>query len=74
MTIGIHARPKLMTVCAASLGLLPMLFSQGTGADMMKRVVAPMVGGLATSFALTLLVYPAIYILLKKRQLPGIVS
>jgi Cu(I)/Ag(I) efflux system membrane protein CusA/SilA len=63
-----------MTVCAASLGLLPMLFSQGTGADMMKRVVAPMVGGLATSFALTLLVYPAIYILLKKRQLPGIVS
>ncbi len=65
-----RARPKLMTVAAATLGLLPMLFSQSTGADMMKRVVAPMVGGLTTSFLLTLLVYPAIYFLLKRRSLP----
>jgi Cu(I)/Ag(I) efflux system membrane protein CusA/SilA len=54
-------RPKLMTVCAAFMGLLPIMLSQGTGADMMKRVAAPMIGGLATSFILELIVYPAIY-------------
>ncbi len=54
-------RPKLMTVLAAFVGLLPILLSQGTGADMMKRVAAPMAGGLVTSFALELLVYPALY-------------
>jgi Cu(I)/Ag(I) efflux system membrane protein CusA/SilA len=54
-------RPKMMTVTAAILGLLPMLLSQGTGADMMKRVAAPMVGGLVTSFLLELLVYPPVY-------------
>ena len=63
-----RARPKIMTVAAASLGLLPMMWSQGVGADMMKRVVAPMVGGLVTSFALELLVYPAIYLLIKRRS------
>jgi len=46
------------------------MWSIGTGADMMKRVAAPMVGGLFTSFALELLVYPAIYLLWKKRDLP----
>jgi Cu(I)/Ag(I) efflux system membrane protein CusA/SilA len=54
-------RPKAMTVCAAFMGLLPILWSLGTGADMMKRVVAPMIGGLFTSFLLELLVYPPIY-------------
>jgi Cu(I)/Ag(I) efflux system membrane protein CusA/SilA len=54
-------RPKLMTVAAAFMGLMPIMWSMGTGADMMKRVVAPMVGGLITSFALELLVYPPIY-------------
>ncbi len=56
-------RPKMMTVAAASMGLLPIMWSTGTGADMMKRVAAPMVGGLTTSFIMELLVYPAIYLL-----------
>ena len=54
-------RPKMMTVTAAFMGLMPILWSLGTGADMMKRVVAPMIGGLLTSFILELLVYPPIY-------------
>lgn len=54
-------RPKLMTVGAAFIGLLPVLWMTGSGADMMKRVAAPLVGGLFTSFALELLVYPALY-------------
>ena len=49
-----RVRPKMMTVMAAFLGLLPLMWSHGAGADMMKRVAAPMVGGLATSFALEL--------------------
>ncbi|MBM3801107.1 MAG: efflux RND transporter permease subunit [Acidimicrobiia bacterium] len=60
-----RVRPKMMTVCAAFMGLMPIMWSTGTGSDMMKRVVAPMVGGLATSFALELLVYPSIYFLWK---------
>jgi len=56
-----RVRPKLMTVMAAFMGLLPIMWSTGAGADMMKRVAAPMVGGLATSFLLELLVYPAVY-------------
>jgi Cu(I)/Ag(I) efflux system membrane protein CusA/SilA len=56
-----RVRPKMMTVMAAFMGLLPIMWSQGTGADMMKRIAAPMVGGLFTSFILELLVYPAVY-------------
>jgi Cu(I)/Ag(I) efflux system membrane protein CusA/SilA len=66
-----RVRPKAMTVCAAFMGLLPIMWSTGTGADVMKRIAAPMVGGLATSFLLELLVYPAIYYLWKKRSLPA---
>jgi Cu(I)/Ag(I) efflux system membrane protein CusA/SilA len=58
-------RPKMMTVSAAFMGLMPIMWSIGAGSDMMKRVVAPMAGGLATSFAMELLVYPAIYYLWK---------
>ena len=58
-------RPKMMTVCAAALGLIPIMWSIGTGADMMKRIAAPMVGGLFTSFILELLVYPPIYAIWK---------
>jgi len=54
-------RPKMMTVTAAMMGLMPIMWSLGTGADMMKRVVAPMIGGLVTSFIMELLVYPPIY-------------
>lgn len=61
-------RPKLMTVATTMIGLVPILWSTGTGADMMKRVAAPMVGGLATSFALELLVYPALFAIWRKRS------
>ena len=63
-------RPKLMTVVAMTAGLLPLLWSQGAGADVMKRIAAPMVGGLASSFALELLVYPALFAIWKRRSLP----
>jgi Cu(I)/Ag(I) efflux system membrane protein CusA/SilA len=58
-------RPKMMTVGAAAMGLMPIMWSVGSGADMMKRIAAPMVGGLFTSFLMELLVYPAIYLLWK---------
>ena len=63
-----RVRPKMMTVTAAMMGLMPIMWSMGTGADVMKRVAAPMVGGLATSFVMELLVYPAIYLLWKKQE------
>jgi copper/silver efflux system protein len=62
-----RARPKMMTVTAAFMGLLPILWSTSAGADVMKRIAAPMIGGLVTSFLLELLVYPAIYKLWKGR-------
>jgi copper/silver efflux system protein len=62
-----RVRPKMMTVTAAFMGLLPIMWSRGAGADVMKRIAAPMVGGLVTSFALELLVYPAIYAIWKWR-------
>jgi len=60
-----RVRPKMMTVMAAFMGLLPIMWSAGTGADMMKRIAAPMVGGLFTSFILELLVYPVVYAIWK---------
>jgi Cu(I)/Ag(I) efflux system membrane protein CusA/SilA len=62
-----RVRPKMMTVAAAMMGLLPIMWSLGSGADMMKRIAAPMIGGLVTSFALELLVYPCIYAIWKWR-------
>ncbi len=62
-------RPKMMTVMAAAMGLMPIMWSTGTGADMMKRVAAPMVGGLFTSFIMELLVYPAIYLIWRRREI-----
>ncbi|HEU4610977.1 MAG TPA: efflux RND transporter permease subunit [Kofleriaceae bacterium] len=61
-------RPKLMTVLTMMVGLVPVLWSVGTGADVMKRIAAPMVGGLATSFLLELTVYPAIFAIWKRRR------
>ncbi len=63
-------RPKLMTVMTDMIGLLPVLWSTGAGADVMKRIAAPMVGGLVTSFLLELTVYPALFALWKGRHLP----
>ncbi|MCX6927200.1 MAG: CusA/CzcA family heavy metal efflux RND transporter, partial [Verrucomicrobia bacterium] len=54
-------RPKFMTVATMFLGLVPIMWSTGTGADVMKRIAAPMIGGIFTSFLLELLVYPGIY-------------
>ncbi|MEX2111188.1 MAG: CusA/CzcA family heavy metal efflux RND transporter [Gemmatimonadaceae bacterium] len=62
-------RPKMMTVAAVTLSLLPILWSQQTGSDVLKRIAAPMVGGLITSAALTLIVLPAIYSLWREYQL-----
>ncbi|HEX5035820.1 MAG TPA: CusA/CzcA family heavy metal efflux RND transporter [bacterium] len=63
-----RVRPKAMTVMAAMIGLLPILWSMGTGADLMKRIAAPMVGGLATSFILELLIYPVVFAIWKERR------
>jgi len=54
-------RPKMMTVMAILVGLLPIMWSHGAGADVMKRIAAPMIGGIISSFLLELLVYPVIY-------------
>jgi copper/silver efflux system protein len=63
-----RVRPKMMTVTAIMAGLVPILWSQGTGADVMKRIAAPMVGGMITSTVLTLGVIPAVYSLWKERE------
>ncbi|ADE12094.1 CusA/CzcA family heavy metal efflux RND transporter [Sideroxydans lithotrophicus] len=64
-----RVRPKMMTVVAIMAGLLPILWSSGTGSEVMRRIAAPMVGGMISSAVLTLLVIPAIYALLKQHQL-----
>jgi Cu(I)/Ag(I) efflux system membrane protein CusA/SilA len=58
-----------MTVGTTLFGLIPILFSQGIGADVMKRIAAPMVGGGITSAVLELIIYPVIYLILKKREM-----
>ena len=63
-----RVRPKMMTVVAIMAGLIPILWSQGVGADVLKRIAAPMVGGMLTSTVLTLAVIPAIYSLWKERE------
>ena len=66
-----RVRPKLMTVMTTTIALVPILWSSGTGADVMKRIAAPMVGGLFTSFLLELTVYPAIFAIWKSREMKG---
>jgi Cu(I)/Ag(I) efflux system membrane protein CusA/SilA len=63
-------RPKMMTITTTIVGLLPILWSEGTGADVMKRIAAPMVGGLVTSGIMELAIYPVIYYLWKQHELP----
>ena len=67
-------RPKMMTVCTILAGLVPILWSQGTGADVMKRIAAPMVGGVVTSALLELILYPAIYFIWKGRKLAEVAT
>ncbi len=59
----------MMTVMAMIMGLLPLMWSTGSGADVMKRIAAPMVGGLVTSTILTLVIIPAIYAIWRGRSL-----
>ena len=63
-----RVRPKAMTVVRGVHRTPPIMWSTGTGADLMKRIAAPMVGGLVTSFVMELLVYPAIYYLWRRRD------
>ncbi|MBA3763702.1 MAG: efflux RND transporter permease subunit, partial [Chthoniobacterales bacterium] len=64
-------RPKIMTVCAILFGLLPIMWSPATqtGADVMKRIATPMIGGVVTSAILELLLYPVIYVIWRRRSL-----
>ena len=64
-----RVRPKMMTVTAIMAGLLPILWGNGTGASVMKRIAAPMVGGMISSTVLTLVVIPAVYSLWREREL-----
>lgn len=64
-------RPKLMTGAALVAGLLPILFADGTGADVMKRIAAPMLGGVVSALILVLIVFPALYAFWRGRNLPS---
>lgn len=64
-------RPKIMTVSVILAGLIPIMFSTGTGADVMKRIAAPMIGGVVTSTILELILYPVIYMIWKGREFRG---
>ena len=66
-----RVRPKMMTVVAIMAGLLPIMWSSGTGSEVMRRIAAPMVGGMISSTILTLIVIPAIYALVKNREFFG---
>jgi len=62
-------RPKMMTVMAILLSLVPILWSTGTGADVMRRIAAPMVGGIVTSFVGELIAYPSIFFIWRSMKL-----
>ena len=67
-----RVRPKMMTVVAIMAGLLPILWSAGTGSELMRRIAAPMVGGMLSSTILTLIVIPVIYSLVHEKRLTQI--
>src|SRR4029077_11692527 len=64
-----RVRPKMMTVTAILAGLMPILWSTGTGSELMRRIAVPMIGGMVSSTVLTLIVIPAMYALVKRWQL-----
>ena len=66
----LRLRPKIMTVFAIIGGLLPIMFLGGTGSEVMRRIAAPMVGGMISATILTLIVIPAVYLLWKQNRLP----
>jgi Cu(I)/Ag(I) efflux system membrane protein CusA/SilA len=61
-------RPKMMTVIAIMAGLAPIMWSHGAGADVMKRIASPMIGGMVSATVLTLIVIPSIYLLWRRFQ------
>ena len=67
-----RVRPKMMTVVAIMAGLIPILWSTGTGSEVMQRIAVPIIGGMISSTILTLVVIPAVYALLKGFQLPRV--
>jgi Cu(I)/Ag(I) efflux system membrane protein CusA/SilA len=67
-----RVRPKMMTVAAIMGGLLPIMWTTGTGADVMKRIAAPMIGGMVSSTVLTLLVIPVLYALWRSRSIQAV--
>ena len=66
-----RVRPKMMTVVAIMAGLLPIMWSTGTGSEVMQRIAVPMIGGMLSSTTLTLIVIPAVYALIKGWRLPS---
>src|SRR5258705_11036669 len=74
MSGAVERVPKMMTVCAIMAGLLPIMWSHGTGAEVMQRIAVPMIGGMVSSTLLTLIVIPAIYAVIKGAavQLPSL--
>jgi len=65
----LRVRPIMMTVCAITAGLLPIMWGSGTGSEVMRRIAAPMVGGMISVTFLSLIVIPVLYALLKQRAL-----
>jgi copper/silver efflux system protein len=64
----LRVRPKIMTVATIIVGLLPVMLSTGTGSEVMRRIAAPMLGGMISATILTLVVLPSVFFLWKKRQ------
>jgi len=67
----LRLRPKLMTVITVIVGLLPIMWGSGTGSEVMRRIAAPMVGGMVTATVLTLVIVPALYLIVNRRRLPA---
>jgi Cu(I)/Ag(I) efflux system membrane protein CusA/SilA len=65
---GLRVRPVMMTVLTVIIGLIPIMYGEGTGSEVMQRIAAPMIGGMASALLLTLLVLPAVFKLWKKRE------
>jgi Cu(I)/Ag(I) efflux system membrane protein CusA/SilA len=64
----LRVRPKLMTVLTILVGLLPIMWGSGTGSEVMRRIAAPMVGGMVSATLLTLIVIPSVFLLWKRRE------
>lgn len=68
---GLRVRPVMMTVLTVIIGLIPIMYGDGTGSEVMQRIAAPMIGGMASALLLTLLVLPAVFQLWKRREIPN---